>query len=92
MLRAAYSIPDQDFSIDLNGTQSVVSIISGNTIGGVRVTVPPSLPDNRNAAHHSHLPFRIEIEATLPISGHIINTSPNFQETVTSQVVDQGEH
>ena len=69
-LVVAYQQQGVDFDVLINGVTNTFTIPAATCLGGtIRVTRPPSLPNTRNAAHHTYLPFSIELQATLPIVG-----------------------
>ena len=65
-LDAAYRQTNADFLILLNNGVTVYSILSGSTLGGIRVSRRPSRPTTVNAEHYKYLSFSIELQATLP--------------------------
>lgn len=66
----AYSSDNKDFSIKLgdSDTNSIISITSSETNGGVRVVEPVSYPSNVNAVHTTYMPYTVSLEAEVPIS------------------------
>lgn len=69
-LQTAYARQAQDVALYLpDGTTPSAHVISSrDTIGGVRVTRPPSFPQGRGAEYSTFRSYTIELEADLPVS------------------------
>ncbi len=83
-LEAAY-IDDQDIAIELTGGGDTnLSVAVADTMGGIRVVSGPNYPDNRGAAYVTYLPYTINLEAIVPISGPE-TTLLAFEESITRE-------
>lgn len=83
-LQTAYSRQLQDVALYLpDGTTPTAHVIlSRDTIGGVRVTQPPSFPQGRGAEYSTFRSYTIELEADLPVSGEA-NPSLRWEEVLS---------
>ena len=80
-LLVAYRKPNQAFVINIGSGASIVSLFPDKTINGVRVTVPPGLPSNRNASHVTYLDYTATVEAEIPIVEQL-GALRSFSETL----------
>lgn len=80
-LAAAYSIENQSIGMWNGGNPTDVYLDRRNTISGVKVIQRPSLPDNRNAAYVTFLPYAITLEAELAANGNA-NMMVEFEESL----------
>jgi hypothetical protein len=69
-LQSAYSRQAQDVVLFLpdGTTPTAHTIQSRDTIGGVRVTRPPSFPQGRGAEYSTYRSYTIELEADIPVT------------------------
>jgi hypothetical protein len=78
----AYSVRGVDFHINIGAVRSVINLRNSDTIGGIRVTKMPSLPDNKGAAHVGYINYTIELEAQIPFA-NTFNAMLSFEETLS---------
>ena len=82
-MEAAYRITRQDFQVVLDdGTLSAISLASGQTNGGIRVSRPPSFPAMQNASLVTFVNFQISLEAEEFLTD-IETALRSFEETVS---------
>lgn len=80
-LVTAYGRHNQRIGLFDDAGNMLIGLQPSETISGIKVTRPPSLPDNRNAAHVTFLPYAITVEGEIPIQGSA-NMVVEFNETL----------
>lgn len=81
-LQIAYAKPNQSIGMHFpNGARTDVFLSPASTLSGIKVIRQPTLPDNRNAAFVTFLPYAISLEAEFPYNGNA-NMVLEFSETL----------
>lgn len=89
-LLQAFSLQDRDFLVYLPGgvIKSQLSLESKNSLGGVRVTKPPTIESLKNAGYVTWLPFSFTLEAEYA-QGDASNLYREYTEEISYQSPDR---
>ncbi len=82
-LIAGYAFDGNDFKVlDQDGLLQRLSVASSGTLGGIRITRPPTFPTNRDAAYVTFLPYQIGLACEVPIASPE-TVLVSFEETLS---------